>query len=81
MTKAAIEKTFAELDLDNSGTMSFKELRVALEKMKISLSSRSLAELWRAIDNDNSGARCVLFLPPAQCKQGVVQWATSVKTV
>ena len=45
----------AQLDVDGSGSMSFKELRLLLARMKIKLNNAQLMELWRAIDNDNSG--------------------------
>ena len=39
---------------DGSGSMSPK-LRLLLARMKIKLNNAQLMELWRAIDNDNSG--------------------------
>ena len=45
----------AQLDVDGSGSMFAKELRLLLARMKIKLNNAQLMELWRAIDNDNSG--------------------------
>ena len=54
-TRENIVAAFDEMDLDHSGSISFKELRVALLRMGIHMSPQSLRQLWRAIDTDLSG--------------------------
>jgi len=54
ISKELVLQTFHALDADGSGTLSFKELKLALQKMNFPMSNPALNDLWRAIDVDKN---------------------------
>ena len=58
MSKKALEKIFAELDTDNSGTLSFGELVTVFRKMETGYQCHvtELRKLWKALDVSGTGA-------------------------
>ena len=55
LDRAALIRTFSKLDQDGSGTLTLKELRVALRSMGVNMTSHSMRQLWRCLDMDRSG--------------------------
>ena len=55
VTAEALAEAFEKIDFDGSGTITRKELRLALRGMGMRLGDVSLAQLWHAIDHDKSG--------------------------
>jgi hypothetical protein len=51
----AARVTFERMDLDQGGTLDYREFRMGLDKFKIHLPSREFKKLIRVIDPDQSG--------------------------
>lgn len=55
VSKVRITELFHKLDSDGSGLLSFKEFRIALERLNIKMTSGQLMKLWWAVDKDQNG--------------------------
>eukprot|EP00239_Pterosperma_sp_CCMP1384_P010780 CAMPEP_0197866044 /NCGR_PEP_ID=MMETSP1438-20131217/43999_1 /TAXON_ID=1461541 /ORGANISM="Pterosperma sp., Strain CCMP1384" /LENGTH=486 /DNA_ID=CAMNT_0043484575 /DNA_START=1339 /DNA_END=2799 /DNA_ORIENTATION=- len=54
-TKSDVAAAFAKIDLDNSGSLNFREFVVALEMLHINMTLKKMQNLWKSIDTDHSG--------------------------
>mmetsp|Transcript_9902 Transcript_9902/g.11445 ORF Transcript_9902/g.11445 Transcript_9902/m.11445 type:complete len:511 (+) Transcript_9902:471-2003(+) len=54
-TKATVKKAFEKIDLDQSGSLNFREFVVAIQVLRIDMSIKKLQRLWKSIDTDGSG--------------------------
>jgi len=53
--KETFQAAFDELDKDGSGSLSFKEFKMALNNLQLKWPPKQLLKLWNAIDSDKSG--------------------------
>lgn len=53
--KDTFQAAFDELDKDGSGSLSFKEFKLALNNLQLNWPPKQLLKLWNAIDSDKSG--------------------------
>lgn len=53
--KETFQTAFDELDKDGSGSLSFKEFKIALNNLQLNWPPKQLLKLWNAIDSDKSG--------------------------
>ena len=51
-----VEDIFMAIDQDGGGTVSIKEFKVGLDRLSITLSTKSLEELVKSIDTDGDGS-------------------------
>merc|ERR1712216_374760 len=53
----AVKEVFNAIDEDESGTLSFQELRMGLQHMRVlqEFSNKKLAKIWSALDPDGNG--------------------------